>query len=508
MKSGKVFLVGAGPGDPSLITCKGLACLDKADVVVYDYLADERLVEGVPAGAERIYVGKTAGHHTMPQGEINDLLVAKAKEGKTVVRLKGGDPFVLGRGGEEAEVLVSNNIPYEIIPGITSAVAVPAYAGIPVTHRGLASSFAVITGHEDPTKEDSSINWEKLAIGVDTLVFLMGMQNIAGICTNLTKNGRSSSTPVAIIKNGTKPSQITLTGTLDNIAEKVKKQRLGPPAIIVVGNVVGLAEKLRWFDKRPLFGQRILVTRARQQASKLSRLLADRGAEPVELPAIEIEPALDSAELHRAVQNLGRYHWLIFTSINGVEVFFHVLRQNNLDTRTLHGITIWAIGPATADCLKENGITPDYVPNVYTTEGIIEGLKKRDIAGKRFLLPRADIVDDRLAKAIKEYGGEPEEIIAYRTYPDQASIEKARNLLLANQIDVITFTSSSTVTNLMAVLEGSLPITDWPKIASIGPKTTETAIQAGMNVDITAGEQTIPGLVAAIEDYFERERTW
>lgn len=508
MKSGKVFLVGAGPGDPGLITCKGLACLEKADVVVYDNLADERLVEDVPDSAERIYVGKTAGHHTMPQGEINDLLVAKAKEGKTVVRLKGGDPFVLGRGGEEAEALVSNNIPYEIIPGITSAVAVPAYAGIPVTHRGLASSFAVITGHEDPAKENSSINWEKLATGADTLVFLMGMQNIAGIRTKLTKYGRSGRTPVAVIKDGTKTSQITIVGTLDDIVEKVKEHQIGPPAVIVVGNVVGLAEKLRWFDKRPLFGQRILVTRARRQASKLSRLLADRGAEPVELPAIEIEPALDSVELHRAVQNLARYQWLIFTSVNGVEVFFQVLRQNSLDTRTLHGITIWAIGPATADCLQENGIIPDYVPDVYTTEGIIAGLKKRDIAGKRFLLPRADIVDDRLAKAIKEYGGEPEEIIAYRTSPAQESIERARNLLLSKQIDVITFTSSSTVTNLMAALKGSLPITGWPKIASIGPKTTETACQAGLNVDIIAGEPTIPGLVTAIEDYFRKEGTW
>lgn len=506
MKPGKVFLVGAGPGDPGLVTCKGLACLEKADVVVYDYLADERLVENAPASAERIYVGKTAGHHTMPQQEINDLLVAKAKEGKDVVRLKGGDPFVLGRGGEEAEALVNNNIQYEVIPGVTSAVAVPAYAGIPVTHRGLASSFAVITGHEDPAKEDSGINWEKLATGVDTLVFLMGMQNIDSICSKLTRYGRTSHTPVGVVKDGTKTSQITILGTLGDIAEKVKKQHIGPPAIIVVGDVARLAEKLRWFENRPLFGKRILVTRARQQASKLSRLLEERGAEPVELPAIEIEPAPDSAGLQQAIQNLGRYQWIIFTSVNGVEVFFQVLRHNSIDTRSLHGITIWAIGPATDGRLRKNGIIPDYVPNVHTTEGIIEGLKNYDIGGKRFLLPRADIVDDRLRKAIKEYGGEPEEITAYRTSPARESLERAKSLLLSGQIDLITFTSSSTVMYLMDALKDDLPLIAWPKTASIGPKTTETAVRAGLKVDVTASEPTIPGLVTAIEEYLRKEK--
>ncbi|MFC1961655.1 uroporphyrinogen-III C-methyltransferase [Chloroflexota bacterium] len=508
MKTGKVFLMGAGPGDPGLITCKGLAYLEKADVVVYDYLADERLLENVPASAERIYVGKTASHHTMPQHEINDLLVAKAKESKTVVRLKGGDPFVLGRGGEEAEALVENNIPYEVVPGITSAVAVPAYAGIPVTHRGLASSFAVITGHEDPAKEDPSINWENLATGVDTLVFLMGMQNIDSICIKLTKHGRDSHTPVAVIKDGTKISQITVLGTLGDIAGKVREQQLGPPAIIVVGEVSGLAEKLRWIEKRPLFGKRVLVTRARQQASKLSRLLEERGAEPIELPAIEIESALDNTELQQAVRNLGHYQWIIFTSVNGFEVFFQVLRRNNLDARSLSGINIWVIGPATADCLRENGIIPDYVPKVYTTEGIIEELKQCDITGKRFLLPRADIVDDRLSNAIREFGGEPVEIIAYRTHPARESMEKARQQLLSGQIDVITFTSSSTVTNIIDVMKEDLPIAAWPKVASIGPKTTETAVKAGIEVDMTASEQTIPGLVTAIEDYFRKEMAW
>ncbi len=508
MKTGKVFLVGAGPGDPALITCKGLKCLEKADVVVYDYLVDERLLENVPAGAERIYAGKIAGHHTMAQEEINSLLVTKAKEGKAVVRLKGGDPFVLGRGGEEAETLVDNNIPYEVVPGITSAIAAPAYAGIPVTHRGVSSSFTVVTGHEDPAKENSSIDWEKMAMGVDTLVFLMGMQNIDTICAKLIGHGRNSHTPVAVIKDGTKKTQVTVLGTIGNIAEKVTAKHLGPPAVIIVGEVSGLAEKLSWIEKRPLFRKRVLVTRASRQAGKLSRLLEEQGAEPIELPAIEIEPALDSNGLRQTMRNAGHYQWIIFTSVNGVEVFFQVLRRNNLDARSLQGINVWAIGPATADCLRENGIIADYMPEVYTTEGIIEGLKKFDIKGKRFLLLRSDIADEKLPTAIREYGGEPEEIITYRTHPARESIERARQMLLSGQIDVITFTSSSTVTNLLDALKEDLPIAAWPKIASIGPKTTETAIRAGIEVDITAGEQTISGLVTAIEDYFRGEITW
>ncbi len=505
MKSGKVFLVGAGPGDPGLITSKGLACLEMADVVVYDHLADKRLVENTPAGAEKIYVGKAAGHHTMPQEEINRLLAAKAKENKVVVRLKGGDPFVLGRGGEEAETLARNGVPFEVVPGITSAVAVPAYAGIPVTHRGLASSFAVVTGHEDPAKDSSSINWEKLATGVDTLVLLMGMQNIARICRELVRHGRPVTTPVAVIKEGTSPAQKTVVGTLRNIADKVNKGHLGPPAIIVVGDVVTLREKLRWFDSRPIFGKRILVTRARQQASRLSRLLAERGAEPVELPAIEIKLETDSPGLSRALDNLERYHWIIFTSANGVAAFFQGLHRRNLDARALKGISIGAIGPATAGILGDKGIVPDYLPEVYTTEGIVEGIKGRDITGRRFLLPRADIADEKLGEAIRQLGGEVEEVTVYRTSPARASIEKARKLLRSGQIDVITFTSSSTVSNLMAALGGEKVALNGVRIASIGPRTSETAIRAGLRVDITAGEQTMPGLAAAIEDYFRKE---
>jgi uroporphyrinogen III methyltransferase/synthase len=505
MKTGKVYLAGAGPGDPSLISVKGLECLKKADVVIYDRLLDEGLLDSVPPEAERIYVGKTAGDHTKPQDEINRLLVAKAREGKTVVRLKGGDPFVLGRGGEEAEVLVQNGIPFEVVPGITSAVAVPAYAGIPVTHRGLASSFAVVTGHEDPGKGSSSINWDKLATGVDTLVFLMGMKNLPQIVAKLLEHGRPPNTPVAVIKDGTRAEQETVVGSLKDIVTKVEKQKLTHPAVIVVGEVVKLREKLRWFDNRPLSGKRILVTRARHQASALSQLLTDHGARAIELPAINIQLATDDRELDGAVSNLEHYHWIIFTSVNGVAAFWQRLNDLNLDSRALSGLKIGAIGPATAQLLEAKGVIPDYLPEIYTSEGIIAGLKNRDIAGQRFLLPRADIADKELVQGIRQLGAEVHEITAYRTIPATKAIAQAKQKLLAGEIDAITFTSSSTVTNLVAAFQGEPLATDSAKVACIGPKTAATATRAGLKVAITAKEPTISSLVAAIAAYFRKE---
>ena len=505
MKAGKVYLVGAGPGDPDLITVKGLESLKKADVIIYDRLLDERLLDLAAPTAERIYVGKAVGEHTRPQNEINQLLVAMAKEGKTVVRLKGGDPFVLGRGGEEAEVLAQNCVPFEVVPGITSAVAVPAYAGIPVTHRGLASSFAVITGHEDPNKEESSINWEKLATGVDTLIFLMGMKNLPEIVSKLIEFGRPSSTPVAVIKEGTKPEQKTVVGSLQDIVAKVKDNSLTPPAIIIIGEVVRLRDKLRWFDNRPLFGKRILVTRARHQASALSQLLAEHGAKPIELPSIDIQPIADSMELDQAISNLKDYHWIIFTSTNGVAAFWQQLNDLRLDSRAMFGLQIGAIGPATAEALTANGVTPDYVPESYTTEGILAGLGHRDIAGKRFLLPRADKADKELVHGIRRLGAEVYEVTAYHTVPANESTSEAKRMLISGEIDVITFTSSSTVANLVAAFQGEPLTINNAKVACIGPKTAEAAARSGLKVDIVASEQTISGLVAAIEKYFGKE---
>ncbi|UCG83017.1 MAG: uroporphyrinogen-III C-methyltransferase, partial [Dehalococcoidia bacterium] len=344
MVTGKVYLVGAGPGDPELLTLKGAMCLAEAEVVVYDRLVDEQILQNVSASAEMIYVGKSADQHTLSQSEINQLLVDKAGEGKKVVRLKGGDPFLLGRGGEEAEALVQAAIPFEVVPGVSAATAVPAYAGIPVTHRSMASSMAVITGHEDPTKESSSIHWEKLATSVDTLVFLMGVGHLGQIAEELISNGRSAATPVAVIRNGTGPHQQTLVSTLGEVADEAAAAGFTPPAVIVVGDVVGLRDRIRWYDNQPLFGKAVLVTRSRQQASTLSRLLARHGALPVELPTIQIEALADSPEIDRAIARLPDYAWLIFTSVNGVDIFFDRLRQLGKDSRTLNGIKLCAIG--------------------------------------------------------------------------------------------------------------------------------------------------------------------
>ena len=472
-------------------------------MVVYDRLVDERLLDVAPVESQRIFVGKAAGCHTRSQDEINRLLVGRAKEGRTVVRLKGGDPFVLGRGGEEAAALVDNSIPFEIVPGINSAVAVPAYAGIPVTHRGVASSFAVITGHEDPGKPDSSIAWDRLATGVDTLVFLMGMQNLAQIVGKLLEHGRSPDTPVAVIKDGTTPDQKTVVGRLSDVIARVEQHGLGPPVVVVVGEVVRLREKLAWYDRRPLFGKRVLVTRSRRQASSLSRLLAERGARPVELPAIDIQALVDTTALDTAIDGLANYDWVVFTSTNGVEAFFQRLRSLGRDARTLANLRISAIGPATARALEDRGI----VPNAYTGADLVNGFANQDTAGKRFLLPRADIADSELADGLTRLGAEVHEVTAYHTVPATDAITRAREMLLSGEIDVITFTSSSTVSNLVAAFGGARPETNGVLGACIGPKTAETANKAGLKVDVVAREHTIPGLVAAIEEFLAGEES-
>ncbi len=504
MKPGIVFLVGAGPGDAGLITVKGLACIESADVIVYDRLLDERLLEGARHDCEMIYVGKASAEHTMPQADINRLLVEKANQGKTVVRLKGGDPFVLGRGGEEADELFSAGITFEIVPGVTSAVAVPAYAGIPVTHRGISSSFAVITGHEDPSKSNSSIQWHKLAGAVDTYVFLMGMKNLSEITAKLREHGLASDTPAAVIKNGTNPEQITITGTVSDIADRAREAGLSAPVILVVGGVVKMREKLRWFETRPLFGKRILVTRSRHQASALSKLLYERGSLPLELPAIAIEHIEATREMEQTLRSLSRYHWTVFTSVNGVDAFFEQLNALGLDSRALHGVKIAAIGPATAAALESRGVRADFYPQAFTTDGLIEAFGKRNIAGERFLLARTDIVDQELAGGLTGLGAEVDELTVYRTSPNKTALTEAREHLLQGHIDIITFTSSSTVSNLMSAFSGDRHPFAGVTIACIGPKTAHTAAAAGLNPHIVATEHTIPGLVYALEQYFRK----
>jgi len=505
LKKGKIYLVGAGPGDPDLITVKGINSIKKADVIIYDNLIDDSLLDSVRADTEKIYVGKSSKCHAKEQTEINRLLVEKAQQGKIVVRLKGGDPFVLGRGGEEAEVLAQHKIPFEVVPGISSAVAVPAYAGIPLTHRRFSSSFAVVTGHEDANKEDSSIAWDKLATGVDTLVILMGMRNLAHIVEQLTKNGRAPSTPVALIRQGTKKEQQTIVGSLKNIAAKARKANFEPPAVMVVGEIVQLHKQLRWFDNRPLFGKRVLVTRARHQAGALSKLLMEHGALPVELPAIEIQ-AIPSTELIQCTLSLSNYHWVIFTSSNGVEAFFQQLHALDLDTRWLKSIRVGAIGPATARTLEAQGIHADYVPTEYTSKGIVNGLRNQNIASCRILLPRADIADKELAQEIAQLGAEIHELSIYKTTLPRTDVFLAEQMLLKNDIDVVTFTSPSTVINLLKLLNNDLEVINRTKVACIGSKTAAKATEAGLQVDIVARKSTIAGLVEAIEEYFQESR--
>ena len=505
---GKVYLVGAGPGDPELLTLKGARCLAEADVIVYDRLIDDRLIEKASSQGELIYVGKKAGQHTLHQSKINELLVIKAREGKTVVRLKGGDPFLLGRGGEEAEALVNADIPFEVVPGVSSAIAVPAYAGIPVTHRNMASSVAIVTGHEDPTKADSSIAWDKLSTGVDTLVFLMGMGNLEQIVKQLVKNGRPPSTPVAIIREGTSPRQQTLVGTLADIAAKASRCGFEAPALIVVGEVVSLRKQLRWFDNQPIFGKRVLVTRSRKQASSLSQLLARHGALPIELPTIEVQAISDNVELDRAITNLRDYSWLVFTSANGVEIFFGRLLELGRDSRDLCEVKLCVIGPATAAALGRYGLVADCIPPEYLAEAIADCLREENIAGRRILMARAESVPPELVNKLTQLGAIVDELALYRTVPAGISATDASQMLLAGQIDITTFTSSSTVKNLVSMLGKNGEVVNRTRVACIGQVTAATAARLGVRVDVVAKEHTIPGLVQAIiEDYQKNKET-
>ncbi|MCG8402803.1 MAG: uroporphyrinogen-III C-methyltransferase [Firmicutes bacterium] len=502
---GMVYLVGAGPGDPGLITVKGLECVKAADVVIYDRLAGPGLLAHRRPDARCIYVGKKPDRHTLKQAEINKLLVEEASRGQIVARLKGGDPFVFGRGGEEAEELARQNIPFEIVPGVTSAVAVPAYAGIPVTHRDHASTLAVITGNEDPEKDGSGIQWAKIATGAGTLVFLMGMGNLPAISSKLMEHGRPPETPVALIRWGTRPQQRTLVGTLDNIAGLAAQAGLKNPAIIVVGEVVKLRDRLRWFENKPLFGKRVLVTRSREQASALSRSIQRLGGEPVEFPTISISDPGDYAPMDSAIGQLAKYHWIIFTSVNGVRYFFNRLRHLERDIRDLRGIRIGAIGPQTQKALLELALRVDYVPGEYRAEEIVAGLRDKIEPGQRVLLPRADIARQALPEGLVKLGAVVDEVTAYRTVTGRGDTPLVAEQLARDDIDLITFTSSSTVRNFVELLGGhKVPaITGRALVACIGPVTGQTALELGLPVHVQAREYTIDGLVKAILTYIK-----
>jgi uroporphyrinogen III methyltransferase/synthase len=509
MKPPIVYLVGAGPGDPGLMTLKGLECLAKADVVIYDYLAAPALLKHAAAGAELIYVGKKGGDHTLPQDEINALILRKAREAKVVTRLKGGDPFVFGRGGEEAEVLVEAGIPFEVVPGVTSAVAASAYAGIPLSHRRLTATIAFVTGHEDPTKPESNIDWSALARGIGTLVFFMGVKNLPNIVRELTANGRSPQTPVAAVRWGTTPAQVTVSGTLADIADRVEKAGLTAPAIIVVGEVVGLRGKLQWFEqRRPLLGRRIVVTRSREQASDLVRSLSNLGADCLECPTIETAPPDDSGPLDAAIAGLADVDWIIFTSVNGVSRFFDRLFRSGKDVRALGRIRTAAIGPATAERLRSFGLSSDLVPEAYVAESVIAAFRAHDIRGRHILLPRAQEARPTLPVALAAMGAVVQEVAAYQTRRASADAAQLVEHLSQRDIDLVTFTSSSTVKNFKALLppDRAAELASGLPAACIGPVTAETARQLGFEVGLVAAEYTIPGLCAAIVAHFSGAR--
>jgi uroporphyrinogen III methyltransferase/synthase len=504
-QAGIVYLIGAGPGDPGLITVKGVECIRKADVVVYDFLAAPPLLAHAGEQAEQIYVGKKGGDHTLSQEGINDLLVQKAGAGLTVARLKGGDPYIFGRGGEEAEVLVKAGIPFEVVPGVTSAVAAAAYAGIPLTHRDHTSTLAFVTGHEDPTKAESSVDWKALS-KIGTQVYFMGVKNLPKIVGRLLENKMRSETPVAVIRWGTTPLQQTVAGTLADIVGKVEAAGLQAPAIIVVGEVVKLRDTLGWFENRPLLGKRIVVTRAREQASGLVQTLSDLGASVLECPTIAVNPPESWQALDEAIDRIARYDWLVFTSVNGVRFFFGRLFDKGLDVRCLGRLKTCSIGPATAEALLCYGLCTDILPDSYRAESMVAAFEKEAVSGKKILLPRAAEARPILPAELTRMGAEVDEVAAYRTLAvdDQAGV--LIDALGKGEVDMVTFTSSSTVKNFRALLpDDRVPaLMEQVTVASIGPITSETAADIGFRVDVTADTYTIPGLVEAICDHFGR----
>jgi uroporphyrinogen III methyltransferase / synthase len=498
---GLCILAGAGPGDLGLVTLRAREAVEQAEVLVYDYLCNPEILKWAPAKAEIIFAGKKAGQHTLRQEEINQLLVEKTQEGKRVVRLKGGDPFVFGRGGEEAEALAGAGLVFEIVPGITSAVAVPAYSGIPLTHRDLASSFTVFTGHEDPLKEKTAINYQALIAGKGTLVMLMGMDRLASIVPELLANGADVQLPVALIRWGTTGRQETLVGELGSIVTAVAG--FEPPAIAVFGQVVKLRKKLRWFEQRPLFGRRIVVTRTRKQASALSAKLRALGADVYEIPTIRVEPPENLMEFGELVRDAFQYEWLVFTSVNGVEAFFEMFYRLYDDARSIGSVKIAAIGPATAQRIKDFHLSVDLQPKEFVAEAIIKGLLEYGtVENLKFLVVRALGAREVLPQRLAELGAIVDEATAYRTVQENSDSSGAQERFRAEGADLITFTSSSTVENFLAL---KLP---WPaqmKTASIGPITSETMRKQGLSVDVEATRYDVDGLVTAVLKLFARK---
>jgi len=510
-RAGVVYLVGAGPGDPGLMTARSLELIATADAIYYDRLIPPGALDGAREDAELVYVGKVPGKPSVPQEEIGERLVEAARGGKSVVRLKGGDPFVFGRGGEEGEALRAAGVEFEVVPGVTAGVAATAYAGIPVTHRDDASAVAFVTGHEDPEKDESALNWKALARFPGTLVFYMGVKRLADNAAALIEGGRDPDEPAAAVERGTMDGQRTVVATLSTLAEAVERDAIGAPALIVVGQVVKRHETLAWLERRPLHGKRIVVTRARAQASSLAATLGQLGAEVVELPAIRIEPTIETQAVREAVGRIGSYALICVTSPNGAHLLFEALSAAGLDARALGGpekqqagqagsdavaqagTAVAAIGPGTARALAAHGVSADIVPERFVAESLVEALSEVDVTGKRVLVARAAEARDVIPEHLKNRGAEVDVVSLYETVREEPNPEAVE---AAQSADYVTFTSSSTVRNLTEALGDRFPAT--ARIVSIGPITSEAAEEAGLEVHVEATRHDIDGLVEAL----------
>ena len=498
-KKGRVYLIGAGPGDAGLLTLRGKELLGEAQVVIYDSLVNPHILKFCRPDAELVFAGKAIGQAHISQEEINELLVNKAKEGKTVARLKGGDPFVFGRGGEEAEIVVQNGINIEIVPGVSSVTAVPAYGGIPITHRNYNSSFAVFTGHH----QEQDFDYDPAEI--ETMVFLMGLGNIESIMEKLLGLGKKPSTPVAVVSWGTLPEQKSVVGTISDIAEKTRVLDVQTPATIVVGEVAALAETIRWYEKKPLFGKTIMVTREKEVSSEFTELLASCGAKTIEFPTISIKPIRNTKEQEFSVQNLADYDFLVFTSVNGVNNYFEVLTSHGKDPGQLKGKKIIAIGEKTSEELLKYNISPNYIPAVYTAEGIISLTEKLNLDGKKILIPRALVARELLPDTLQAMGASVEVLCVYETLvPDYAKqeLDTIKEKFCDAEIDLVTFTSSSTVTNFFSLLGKDPELFGKTGFACIGPVTAATLLGYGFTPVVTADIHTTQGLKEKILDLY------
>lgn len=496
----KVYLIGAGPGDPGLLTIKGKEILEKADVIVYDFLANDAFLAYAKEGAEIIYVGKKGNNHTLPQDGINALIIQKAKEGKVVARLKGGDPYMFGRGGEEAEELLDAGVPFEEVPGITSAIAGPAYAGIPLTHRSYASSVSFITGHENPDKPESAHNWKALAASASTLVFFMGMKNLPDISRKLIDAGMSPDKPAALVRWGTTPRHRSITATIATLPEAAVTHGFSNPSLIVVGDVVKLHDRLNWFEEKPLLGKGVVVTRAREQASGLANSLGELGADVIQFPTIEIKELDDYSAVHASIDALATYDWIVFTSVNGVKHFFKQLAAKKLDSRALAGLKIAAIGPATAEALTVRGLTADFIPDSYVAEGVVAGMIERGMGGMKVLLPRATVAREILPEELRKAGATVDVLPVYITVPCASKKEKVLERMADGELHCVTFGSSSTVENFFELIPADeLKKHPEVKLACIGPITAKTLEGYGFTADIQPEDYTIPALVEELK---------